>query len=623
MAASADLLQWLWSASLAGSVALLLLSVLPRVLRRRFGATAAYAAWTLMPAVLIACLLPAPVAETIANTETQVSAPVTAPWVRAAISAPSTPAAIWSSFGLWLWAVGASLAALWQYRQQQRFVRGLGRLRRLRGRIWIAQAQRGLPALLGGVPVRIVLPADFARRYDRRERRLMLAHERHHRSRGDHLANLAVALVRCLFWFNPLVHLAVPRFRHDQELACDEAVIAAHPDSRRAYGEAMLKTLMADRQAPLGCHWGISHPMKERVMQLKSSLPRPWARRVGLAAVAVLTIGAGFAVWSAQPARSDVSPVARSMHGPDFRAEISARIDDGEPAEFAIGDRYGVPFAFAHEDRGQRLNAEATVRPIGDGRFHIQARLMRNGSVIAEPRLITMAGRPAVIRIGDERDHGDLRGIEIAMTLISPSSAPEPPEPPELPEPSEPPAPPEAPRPPPPPPYAPPSPPALPALHVTEALAPLPVQQPAPLAMLSVTDKLSPSAPLAPVSASSQALDPLDRVSIEQAAAARQQAQAARAQAEAEAQMAKQQTEAAHQQAQAAHQQAQAAHQQAQAAHQQAQAAREQAAAAQQEAGAAKQQAEAARQEAQAAKEQARANARMQAPKAAQADGQR
>lgn len=45
-------------------------------------------------------------------------------------------------------------------------------------------------------------------------------------------------------------------------------------------------------------------------MQLKLPTPRTWARRVGVVAVALLTLGAGFAAWSAKPARPASSSVA-------------------------------------------------------------------------------------------------------------------------------------------------------------------------------------------------------------------------------------------------------------------------------------------------------------------------
>jgi TonB family protein len=98
------------------------------------------------------------------------------------------------------------------------------------------------------------------------------------------------------------VHIAIDRFRRDQELACDEAVIRRHPDSRRAYGEAMLKTQLADGALPFGCHWRGEHPLKERIAMLKRPTPsrRQWFG--GAFACALLAMLTGFSVWAAQPA---------------------------------------------------------------------------------------------------------------------------------------------------------------------------------------------------------------------------------------------------------------------------------------------------------------------------------
>ncbi len=441
MVATSDALQMLWTATLAVGVAALTLMVLPRLLRRHFGAGVGYAAWWLLPAAFIASLLPGRVIETVA-----------VPGVLQAVARPVAMApveAIVDRTHWWLaaWLIGAIAMALRFWWQQRRFERALGELRPLRDRLWRAQASLGLPAVVGAVRARIVLPIDFAERYDLEQRRLMLAHERRHLQRGDPLANLAIATVRCLFWFNPLVHLAAARFRHDQELACDQAVVAAHPNSRRAYGEAMLKTLMTDRQAPLGCHWGFSHPMKERIMQLKSPMPRAWVRRAGIAAVAVLALGTGFVVWSAQPGRVVVKTATTAVDDADMMADIRARIDDGALSPSGLRPiRFGDRIEYTYRDAGEALRLLATVRPAGKGRFDIQASLERDGKVVASPRLIADDGKPAVVRVGEDNAAGVFRGVEVTMLLTSNTAPPMPPAPPEPP-----PAPPAPPAPPPPP----------------------------------------------------------------------------------------------------------------------------------------------------------------------------
>ena len=192
-----------------------------------------------------------------------------------------------------VWLFGTVGCAVLFVRQQRRFVRSLGHLSSCDDGTSRAQATAACPALVGAWRPRIVLPADFERRYDNAERELILAHERAHRARGDAQANALAATLRCLYWFNPLVHLAASRFRHDQELACDQQVLRRHPAARRAYGEAMLKTQLAGGVLPFGCHWGQLHGMTaKRVQRFYSQnaerwraardrlLPTPEARRV-------------------------------------------------------------------------------------------------------------------------------------------------------------------------------------------------------------------------------------------------------------------------------------------------------------------------------------------------------
>lgn len=455
-----DLLALLWRMSLVATLALAALLVLPRWLRTRFGADVAYAAWWLLPVSLVALALPA---RTVLPTLSTTPAPALHTLVQPVMAAPAQ-AVDHSAWWLLAWLAGALLTAMWLWRAQRRFERGLGALAPDDDGLWRAQASAGLPALVGALRPRIVLPDDFEHRYDARERGLMLAHERLHRRRGDHLANLAAAAFRCLFWFHPLLPLAAARFRHDQELACDRAVVAAHPDSRRAYGEAMLKTLMADRQAPLGCHWGVSHPLKERVMHLVTPPPRPRVRRFGAALVATLLFGAGFAVWSAQPARS---ASAITGQGRDYHIALDLKSDGQPPAHFEAGGRYGSKFDLKYQDgRGSHIGVDGTVRQAGKDRFDVALVLTRNDVVVSRPRLIVARDTPGVVKVGEQQADGHFDGIELAMR-VDDTPLPPPPAPPAPPTPPSPPA------PPPPPALAAPVPPPVPPAPAT-ASAPAP-----------------------------------------------------------------------------------------------------------------------------------------------------
>src|SRR5262249_53452290 len=117
-------------------------------------------------------------------------------------SAPSPDPSIphpWSidpwTLGVIAWLVGAPAMAIWQLRGQQRF---------------LADARAGFagPAVAGVFNPRIITPADFEDRFEKSEREIILAHEKIHLANNDARINALVALLRCVCWFNPLMHVA-------------------------------------------------------------------------------------------------------------------------------------------------------------------------------------------------------------------------------------------------------------------------------------------------------------------------------------------------------------------------------------------------------------------------------
>ncbi|HET6395944.1 MAG TPA: TonB family protein [Pseudoxanthomonas sp.] len=386
-------------ATLAASLAILLVLALRRPVRAALGAGAAYALWLCVPVALAAVLLPRDPAAPLAL-------PVAWQVVPAAAAVPVEPQAGWS----WrealapLWLAGALVSAAWLGRQQRRFRRALGPLRRRTDGLYqSAMATAGLPAVAGVLRPRILLPEDFERRYTAQEQQLVLEHERAHVRRGDLLANALAALLRCLFWFNPLLAFAQARFRLDQELACDARVIARHPRARRQYGEAMLKTQFDPSPLPLGCHWQARHPIRERIDMLKRPTPTAVHWTFATLFAAALSAGTGYAAWAAQPAAAPAvaasTPsetlylVARQVRYEGIAGDgvLSQWVRPGEPAVSTVGDG------------AQRWKSTLTVAPgTQDGTAVVRMRIERGepGEVVAEPAMLVRHGEPAVFEQG-------------------------------------------------------------------------------------------------------------------------------------------------------------------------------------------------------------------------------
>ena len=251
-----------------------------------------------------------------------------------------------------------------------------------------AEATAGCPALLGAWRPVVVLPADFELRYSVAERELILAHEGAHRTRGDAQVNALVAALRCVFWFNPLVHFAASRFRFDQELACDAAVITRHSAARRQYANAMLKAQLADFGLPIGCNWRSSHPLKERIALMKRRPPARMRAAIGSAIAAALVLGGSYSAWAMQ---SGLSP---SGHESRDLSDVQTRSIEGDrPATYRRLTRVAYP---------QNL-IEAKV----EGVVYVKAHVDDSGNVLTavvervDPTASSALGQAAVEGVRD------------------------------------------------------------------------------------------------------------------------------------------------------------------------------------------------------------------------------
>lgn len=409
----AEIAALLLQTTLATSGAILLVLALRRPLMARLGASAAHAAWALVPVAWLAVLLPAPKVP---------MAQMTALSVRIGESVPlpgmgAGPAISWSSALIVIWMLGAIVFSVLLWSQQRLFRHALEGARLRKDGLHQASVTHGLPAVVGVLRPRIVLPADFDTRYTEDERELILCHERIHIHRRDLQANAIAAVLLALYWFNPLMHHAVRRFRHDQELACDERVMARHPGQRRRYADAMLKTHVADTPLPIGCHWQASNPLKERIEMLKQHAPGKMRSLIGIALVSLLLLAGGFTAWATQPAQTATPS--------DTVYSVKLKLDvDGEVRDFEIREYAGRPFAFATTTQaGREWKGEFKVDGLDANKVVLSGTLSENGQQVSSPTLIVETGKAAGIHVGN-LDGSSLFKLEAVITPLEPGIRP-------------------------------------------------------------------------------------------------------------------------------------------------------------------------------------------------------
>jgi WD40 repeat protein/beta-lactamase regulating signal transducer with metallopeptidase domain len=122
-------------------------------------------------------------------------------------------------------------------------------LARLAGRMGLRRCPQlwlipgALPPLVWGWlgPVRIFFPMGLLERLGEDERLSLLAHELGHVRRGDHRVRWLEVLAGGLYWWYPLVWLALRHLQQREEECCD--ALAVEQASARVYATAILETV--------------------------------------------------------------------------------------------------------------------------------------------------------------------------------------------------------------------------------------------------------------------------------------------------------------------------------------------------------------------------------------------
>ena len=164
-----------------------------------------------------------------------------------------------------VWFSGSALLGLWLFGAWAVFTIRLRRDRRFLGKrsgtcIYVSDAVKS-PCLAGLIPA-VYLTEDVLQTDDAE---LILRHELTHLRHLDFLWSLCRTAAVTVYWWNPFIWLAAICSKRDAELACDEAVAAKLPESKRlAYARAILaqaprKTAALSLAGP---------PVKERILFL-------------------------------------------------------------------------------------------------------------------------------------------------------------------------------------------------------------------------------------------------------------------------------------------------------------------------------------------------------------------
>ncbi|MEH6594975.1 MAG: TonB family protein [Colwellia polaris] len=296
------------------------------------GAKVGYFLWSLIPVALLAYLIPIPWQEMVEAPSGTIQRYMVTPTEQLIDIQPNVI--------LTLWLVGTLFVLSYWLISHIRFKSGL-KLTELKDEELVVKLPSKLnafqsnstysPMLLGLISPKLIIPANFTTHFSRSQQALILEHEICHFDRNDIYWNTLALLFVALFWFHPLVWLAYRKFRQDQELSCDQVVLARKQTaSRIAYSKALLVVAefapkVAFAQLSFK-EYGDKQMMFERIKQIKANTQATKLAMIMVSAISVsLLSGVSFAGNQSQATTDNIQQGAAKKQQdhvkPTYRVE--------------------------------------------------------------------------------------------------------------------------------------------------------------------------------------------------------------------------------------------------------------------------------------------------------------
>ena len=189
------------------------------------------------------------------------------------------------------------------------------------------------PFVMGIFCPKIYLPSNIPTQ----EQKYIIAHERHHIRRCDHIIKLLAYCALCIHWFNPLAWAAFILAGKDMEMSCDEAVIREMGSQIRADYSASLLRLATHKKIIAGMPLAFGEGnTKGRIMNMaKWKKPKLWVSMICILLCAAVLVAC--AVNPQKPDAVDDTPTDGSTAPTEARtaaADEPTVITDTKPVQY-------------------------------------------------------------------------------------------------------------------------------------------------------------------------------------------------------------------------------------------------------------------------------------------------
>jgi len=248
------------------------------------------------------------------------------------------------------------------------------------------------PMLAGALKPCLVLPSRCTDWLSTDEIRYILLHELNHWKTRDNLTNYGIVAFQAIYWFNPLIWMALKQMRLDREIACDHAVLQSLDERFHGdYGQTILRFASRTSQSapfPLASPFvGPKSPIRHRIETIVRF--RADSRRQNIKSLAVVALAALMV--------ASQLPVAEAVNRDDSRYVFTDERTEYEDLSAYFSD-YEGSFVLYDLNAGQyRIynESQSTRRVSPDSTYKIYSALfgLESGTIAAEHSTIEWNGQ--------------------------------------------------------------------------------------------------------------------------------------------------------------------------------------------------------------------------------------
>ena len=165
-----------------------------------------------------------------------------------AVTVPSAPTApdILGILAI-IWLLGVAAMLVYGLVSSVRLSKGLSKAVKLEDNIYLCE-NISSPFVFGVFRAKIFVPYGL----DEEKLKIVIAHEKCHIKRLDHVYKLAAFILLSVNWFNPVIWLSFVLMGKDMEMSCDEVVLSRGNHDSVTYSKTLL-SLATENRFPSPC----------------------------------------------------------------------------------------------------------------------------------------------------------------------------------------------------------------------------------------------------------------------------------------------------------------------------------------------------------------------------------